>query len=38
MLGSAEKINWSQNDDEVIIRKPAQFPAYNTVVFAVKLK
>ncbi|MDR0384547.1 MAG: alpha-L-fucosidase [Prevotellaceae bacterium] len=38
MLGSEEKISWIQNDDEAVIRKPAQLPAYNTVVFAVKLK
>jgi alpha-L-fucosidase len=37
ILGSSEKIQWSQNDDELIIRKPAQLPGYNTVVFAVKL-
>ncbi|MDR2382431.1 MAG: alpha-L-fucosidase [Prevotellaceae bacterium] len=38
MLGSEEKITWSQNDEEAIIRKPAKLPAYNTIVFAVKLK
>ncbi|MDR1170189.1 MAG: alpha-L-fucosidase [Prevotellaceae bacterium] len=38
MLGSEEKIQWTQSDDEVVIRKPAQLPAHNTVVFAVKLK
>jgi alpha-L-fucosidase len=38
MLGSEEKIQWTQNDEEVIIKRPAQLPAYNTVVFAVKLK
>jgi alpha-L-fucosidase len=38
MLGSEEKIQWTQNDEEVIIKKPAQLPAYSTVVFAVKLK
>jgi len=38
ILGSSEKIQWSQNDDEVIIRKPAQLPGYNTVVFELKTK
>jgi alpha-L-fucosidase len=38
MLGSDEKITWTQNDDEVVIKKPVKLPAYNTVVFAVKLK
>jgi alpha-L-fucosidase len=38
MLGSDEKISWSQNDDEVVILKPSKLPDYNTVVFAVKLK
>ncbi|MDR0814592.1 MAG: alpha-L-fucosidase [Bacteroidales bacterium] len=36
MLGSAEKIKWSQNDGEVVIKKPAQLPKYNTVVFAIQ--
>jgi alpha-L-fucosidase len=38
MLGSEEKITWTQNDNEVVIQKPAKLPAYSTVVFAVKLK
>jgi alpha-L-fucosidase len=37
ILGSSEKIQWSQNGEEVIIRKPAQLPGYNTVVFAIQL-
>jgi alpha-L-fucosidase len=36
MLGSKEKIKWSQTDAEVIIQKPVQLPEYETVVFAVK--
>jgi alpha-L-fucosidase len=35
LLGSAEKLNWSQSGEEVVIQKPAQLPGYNTVVFAV---
>jgi alpha-L-fucosidase len=38
MLGSEEKIKWTQNDEEVVIQKPAQLPRYNTPVFAIKLK
>jgi alpha-L-fucosidase len=37
MLGSSEKINWTQDNDEVVIRKPAGLPKYNTVVFAIRL-
>jgi alpha-L-fucosidase len=36
LLGSNEKISWTQNNDEVIIQKPAQLPEYKTVVFAIK--
>jgi alpha-L-fucosidase len=38
ILGSSEKIQWSQNDDELVIRKPARLPEYNTVVFELKTK
>jgi len=37
MLGSKEKIQWYQNNEEVVIKRPAQLPEYNTVVFAIKL-
>jgi alpha-L-fucosidase len=37
LLGSKEKIQWTQNGDEVVIKKPAQLPGYNTIVFAVQL-
>jgi alpha-L-fucosidase len=36
LLGSKEKISWTQNDNEVIIKKPAQLPAYHTIVFAIR--
>jgi alpha-L-fucosidase len=36
MLGSKEKIKWTQDNDEVVIRKPDQLPEYNTIVFAIK--
>jgi alpha-L-fucosidase len=37
LLGSKEKLKWSQNDEELIIQKPAQLPSYSTIVFAVQL-
>jgi alpha-L-fucosidase len=37
LLGSAEKLKWTQNDEEVVVRKPLQLPGYNTVVFLVNL-
>jgi alpha-L-fucosidase len=37
LLGSTEKIKWTQNGEEVLIQKPTQLPAYNTVVFAIQL-
>lgn len=36
LLGSKEKIKWTQNNDEIVIQRPAQLPKYNTVVFAIK--
>jgi alpha-L-fucosidase len=38
MLGSKEKIKWSQNDDEAVIQKSVQLPDYETIVFAITLK
>jgi alpha-L-fucosidase len=35
MLGSKEKIKWTQNNEAVLIQKPNQLPAYNTVVFEI---
>ncbi|MDR1746185.1 MAG: alpha-L-fucosidase [Tannerella sp.] len=37
LLGSQEKIRWTQNDDELVIHKPSQTPSRPTVVFAIKL-
>jgi len=37
LLGINEKIQWSQNNDEVIIRKPSKLPAFNTIVFEIQL-
>jgi alpha-L-fucosidase len=37
LLGSNEKIQWSQNDDEVTIKRPANMPKFNTLVFAIQL-
>jgi alpha-L-fucosidase len=36
LLGSKEKIKWTQNKNEVLIQKPAQLPEYNTVVFEIR--
>jgi alpha-L-fucosidase len=36
MLGSTEEIKWTQNEDAVIIQKPARLPGYKTVVFAIE--
>jgi alpha-L-fucosidase len=38
LLGSSEKLNWSQNNEEVLVQKPSQLPGYNTVAFAIKLQ
>jgi alpha-L-fucosidase len=35
MLGSKEKIKWTQNNEAVVIQKPAQLPEYNTIVFEI---
>jgi alpha-L-fucosidase len=35
LLGSKEKIKWTQNNEEVLIQKPAQLPGYDTVVFEI---
>jgi alpha-L-fucosidase len=36
MLGSKETIKWTQDDNEVVIQKPAQLPEYDTIVFAIR--
>ncbi|GHV07954.1 alpha-L-fucosidase [Bacteroidia bacterium] len=36
LLGSNEKIKWTQNGEEVVITKPAQLPKYNTIVFEIQ--
>ena len=36
MLGSKEKIKWSQQDGILLIEKPAKLPEYNTLVFKIE--
>ena len=36
LLGGKGKIDWTQTDDELIIRKPSALPNFTTLVFAVK--
>jgi alpha-L-fucosidase len=36
MLGSKEKIKWTQNNEEVVIQKPDQLPGYDTIVFEIR--
>jgi len=38
LLGSTEKIQWKQGEKELTITKPAVFPDFKVVVFAVKFK
>jgi alpha-L-fucosidase len=38
LLGSKEKIKWSQDNNGVVIQKPIQLPEYNTIVFAIKME
>jgi alpha-L-fucosidase len=37
LLGSKEKINWTQNDNEVVINRPDNLPKYKTTVYEVQL-
>jgi alpha-L-fucosidase len=37
LLGSAQKVQWTQNDAEVRIERPADLPKFNTVVFEIQL-
>jgi alpha-L-fucosidase len=36
LLGSKEKIKWTQNKDEILIQRPEQLPEYSTVVFEIR--
>jgi alpha-L-fucosidase len=37
LLGSAKKVQWTQNDAEVRIERPADLPKFDTVVFEIQL-
>ena len=38
LLGSDEKINWLQNGDDLIIKKPAQLPEWPVLGFSILLQ
>jgi len=38
LLGSKEKVKWTQNEEEVVIQKPASASSFNTIVFAIQLR
>jgi alpha-L-fucosidase len=38
MLGSDTKIKWSQNNETLIIRKPAKLPSWNVLCFKIEFK
>lgn len=38
LLGSKEKLNWAQDDDSLIIKKPANFPAWLVTGFKVEFR
>ena len=38
MLGSSQKIEWKQESDALVIKKPANLPAYAIVGFSIKFK
>ncbi len=38
MLGSDVNIKWSQNNDALIIRKPAKLPSWNVLCFKIEFK
>jgi len=38
MLGSDTKIKWSQNNEAVIIRKPAKLPSWNVLCLKIEFK
>ena len=37
LLGSNEKIQWTQNNEAVVIQKPAHLPDFNTLVFEIQM-
>jgi alpha-L-fucosidase len=38
MLGSDEKLNWSQESDAMVIKKPAKLPDWQVVAFKIEFK
>jgi alpha-L-fucosidase len=38
MLGSTEKLNWKQDEEALVIAKPAKLPEWPVVTFKVELK
>jgi alpha-L-fucosidase len=38
MLGSESKIKWTQNNDALVIRKPAKLPAWHVLCFKIEFK
>ena len=38
MLGSKQKIKWSQDEAGLVINKPESMPSYSTIVFKIKFK
>lgn len=38
MLGSKEKLKWKQQDNALVINKPANLPAWKVVAFAIEFK
>ena len=38
LLGSTEKLSWKQNDDALVITKPANLPTWKTLAFKVEFK
>ena len=37
LMGSKEKIQWTQNNEVVVIRKPVNLPPFKTIVFEIQL-
>ena len=38
LLGSDEKINWLQNGDDLVIKKPTQLPEWSVLGFSLLLQ
>ncbi len=38
LLGSTEKLSWKQNDDALVITKPANLPTWKTLAFKIEFK